>query len=342
MAASVQKDNAAAGESGEPIRGVGDAITDVEGVSVGHISLMDDDVQTGITVVIPTPNHIENALLFYGKYTDGDHAALTGFQVTEDFGLLSAPIFLTNLLSVGKIYNGALTNAFTRGSGLPTDGGWPPIIMGFDDRLLNNMNRRVLSEEHALEALVTAKTGPVTQGNVGAGVGAVSFGYKGGIGSASRSVRLEGKSFTVGSLVLANHGERKDLKDKSDSPSAENPFPSFLGVIATDAPLSSAALDSLASQAARGAEDCGSRRRPRGANTVVAFSTGHLVRGPDDGSKYKLFFQEADGVWELAQAAREATHAAIAKALSAAESLSGVDGKVVSNMPLSVIQTLDG
>lgn len=341
MASAVRKDTAAV-EIGVPGRGVNDAITDVGGVSVGHVSLSDDDVQTGVTVVMPTPTDAENALLFYGKHSDGDHAALTGFQVTDDFGLLSAPIFLTNLLSVGRIYNGALTNAFTRGSGLPTDGRWPPIIMGFDDRLLNNMNRRALSEEHALDALAAARTGPVMQGNVGAGRGAVSFGYKGGIGSASRIVRLAGKSFTVGSLVLANHGERKDLMDKSDSPSAENPFPSFLGVIATDAPLSTVALNSLASQAARGAEDCGSRRRPRGSYTVVAFSTGHLVRGPDDGSKYKLFFREADGVWELAQAAREATHAAIGKALSSAESLSGRDGKVISEMPESVIQTLDG
>lgn len=321
--------------------GINDAITDVEGVSVGHVTVVEDDVRTGITVVNPLPLDEENALLVYGKYSDGSRSELTGFQVIDDFGLLSAPIFMTNLMSVGKVYNGALTYAFSRGSGLPTEGGWPPIIMGFDDRALNNMTRRVLTEEHALKALENATFGPVPQGNTGAGAGAVSFGFKGGIGTASRIVRIGQTSYTIGSLVLANYGRSIEFGTELISSPVENPFPSMLCVVATDAPLSPHSMNSLAAFAARGAEDIGAGRRPRGSYSVVSFSTGHRFRSPDDGNRYTLRSEEGESVWELAHGARLATRASVVKALSAAESVRNSEGGMVSKVPEGVINEMD-
>ena len=322
------------------------AITDVAGVHVEHVTVRDGDVNTGVTVVVPYAEEDENALYFWGKHLVNSRGEMTGIQVLEDFGLLASPIFMVNLMSVGRIYNGALTYAFTRGSGLPTSGGWPPLVMGFDDRALNDVRRRVLTEAHALEALEKAASGPVEEGSVGAGTGAAAFGFKGGIGTASRRVDLGDAAYHVGVLTLAHQGRRDDLvidgipvgQALPDPPPLDNDYPSVLSVVATDAPLTPRHLNALAQHAAFGWTKTGSLTNPDDAGMALAFSTGIAVRSPDDDGEYRLAVLPDAQASALYPAAAEAATASILNALFKATTLTGRDGRTAEALPLDVLQ----
>ena len=324
------------------------AITDVAGVHVGHVTVRDGDVNTGVTVVVPYAEEAENALYFWGKYLVNSQGEMTGIQVLEDFGLLASPIFMVNLMSVGRIYNGALTYAFTRGKGLPTSGGWPPLVMGFDDRALNDLRRRVLTEAHALEALEKARSGPVEQGSVGAGTGATAFGFKGGIGTASRRVDLGEAAYHVGVLTLAHQGRRDDLVIDGISvgqalpaPSPlDNDYPAVLSVVATDAPLTSRHLNLLAQRAALGWTKTGSLTNPDDSGMAMAFSTGIAVRSPDEAGAYRLAVLPDAQVSALYTAAGEAATESVLNALFKATTLTGRAGRTAEALPLDAVRSV--
>ena len=164
--------------------GPSNAITDVTDVCVGHVTVSDGDVNTGITVVMPHEKNAGRAHYFYGSHILGCRSEMTGIQVLEDFGLMSSPVFLTNVMAIGRVYNGGITFGYGRGKGLPTNGGWPPIVAGIDDRYLNDLRRRSISDKHALDAIASASGENSEEGNVGASVGAMAFGFKGGIGTS--------------------------------------------------------------------------------------------------------------------------------------------------------------
>ena len=326
------------------------AITDVASVRIGHVTVRDGNVNTGITVVVPYGEEAENALYFWGKHTVNGRGEMTGVQVLEDFGLLASPIFLTNLTSAGRIYNGALTYAFTRGRGLPTSGGWPPLVMGFDDRALNDLRRRVVTEDHALEAVEKAQSGPVEEGTVGAGTGAVAFGFKGGIGTASRRVDLDDAAYHVGVLTLANHGRREDLVVEGvpvgaaipEPPPIPIPYPIVISVVATDAPLTPRHLDALARRVALGWTKTGSLADPNETGMVLAFSTGIAVRSPDEGVEYHLGLMTEAQTSDLYAAASEAAQESVLNALFKATTLTGSGGRTAEALPLDAVQQVIG
>ena len=310
------------------------AITDVPGVHVGQVSVRDGETNTGVTVVSPAAQDARNGLRFYGKHVSGSEGELTGFQVIDDFGLLSSPVFITNLMSVGRIYNGALTAAFKRASGLPTNGGWPPIVIGIDDRLLNDMRARVLTDAHAVDALATATTGPVRQGNVGAGAGVAAFGYKSGVGTSSRRIVIDENVFHVGVLSIPAHGGFGDIppvnapEGDADLP-VQIPFPIAGAVVATDAPLSSRQLDSLAGAAAEGLARIPVLGPARGSYIVVSFGTGLVIEEPDDDALYDLSFLSDNVMPDLRQAAVESSEESVFNALRAAMTIRTPAGRFV-------------
>ncbi len=250
-----------------------DDITDVAGVRVGHVT---PETGSGVTVVVPPG---EQTTYPWGCRIIGDPGVITGLAVLEDFGFMGSPVFLTGLMSAGRIYNGALTHAFSLDTGLPIGSGWPPIVIGVED------GRRVrnLKEEHALEAMQAAVAAPRPQGRVGAGAGAIAYGMRGGIGCAARWV--EGACI-VGILTLAAHGRRQDLVVRGarmearlrDIPIRDNPAPCAVSVIATDAPLGPRMLDRLCGSVARGWVDLGWSEGDSGV--AIAFSTGTASRVP--------------------------------------------------------------
>jgi D-aminopeptidase len=322
------------------------AVTDVPGVRVGHVTIRDGEVNTGVTVVVPYAEEAENALYCWGKHLVNSQGEMTGLQVVEDFGLMASPVFMTNLLSLGRIYNGAITYGFTRGKGLPIDGGWPPLVMGFDDRALNDLRRRVLTEAHALEAIEKAQPGAVEEGTVGAGTGATAFGFKGGIGTASRRVDLAAASYHVGILTLAHHGRRADLildgipvgRALPDPPPLDNAYPSVLGVVATDAPLTPRHLDALARRAVLGWTKTGSLTDPDASATVLAFSTGLVLRSPDEGPEYRRDVVADAQTADLYAAVTEAAEESVLNALFKATTLTGRAGRTAEAISRDAVE----
>jgi D-aminopeptidase len=321
------------------------AITDVKDVRVGHATLSRGNVQTGVTVVLPHEADAERALWFYGCHIFNGHGEATGIQVLEDFGMMSAPVFLTNATAVGRVYNGGITFGYGRDKGLPTDGGWPPIIMSIDDRYLNDLRERAVTEQHALEAVEKATGGVVDSGSVGAGTGAVAFGFKGGIGTSSRRVDLDASPTHVGMITLANHGRREELvingvtvgKKWKDATFANHEYCGVVGVVATDAPMSPRQLNHLAQRAVAGWQCIGGLLDSSTTAMVVAFSTGLRLESAEEAREHRLEFVPENRISAFYYAAAEAAEESVINALFRATTVTGRDGRVAQAVPVDTI-----
>ena len=317
------------------------AIPDVKGVRVGHAQVDDARGHTGVTVVIPYAADAPDVHYFYGSAVSCRHTEVTGIQVLEDFGLMSSPIFMTNLSAAGRVYNAGITYGYSRVDGLPTHGGWPPVVAGLDDRLLHPMRERLLTEADALSALSDAVTGPVAEGTVGAGTGAAAFGLKGGVGTASRTVMRGDQTVTVGVLVVINAGENADLTWKGKSighelmktPGPEVPFPSMISVLATDAAVTPLLLNALSRSVLSGARRTGLLARPGTDSISLAFSTG-IRLGVEERKRVHDLPVSETSVDTLIQAGSEALEEAVWNSLFAAEARTGPDGTTVHALPL--------
>ena len=302
-------------------RGAFNAVTDVPGVLVGHVSIRNGAVNTGITVVMPSD--AAQTSMPWGLHTVGSGLEVTGLAVIEDFGLLGSPIFIAPLISVGQIYDGALTYAFSLSKGLPIGSGWPPVVIGFDDGAVCDPRERALQCSHALEAIRAARPGPVVQGSVGAGTSAVAFGYKGGVGTASRTITAGGLTWTVGILSLAHQGQPGDL-GASDGGITNN-TPAVISVVATDAPLLPRHLNDIAERAASGWD----RIAPlAGSGIAVSFST----EAPSFSTN-----PPSEVLASLSAAAAEATAESIRNALLAAEPVVGRGGTRAETIPRALL-----
>ena len=268
--------------------GTENAITDVEGVLVGHAEVKERGLRTGITAVLPYPPTVERRRLCVGRWSLDSGDELTGLGVAEDFGTFSSPIVLAPAPAVGAVYDGLIQHGLGRDSGLSTVAGWPPVVMGVDDGLWNpaRVVHEIIREAYLTRALSEASAGPVDEGNAGIGQGLCAFDMKGGVGTASRLVEWRGTVYRVGALVAANGGELGELRVdgypvapllRADVPHGRLPD-SFVGVVATDAPLLPGQLDRLAGRAALGLNRVGLLTPATRAGLMLAFSTTTIVR----------------------------------------------------------------
>jgi len=196
------------------------AITDVAGVKVGHVTLIrgegplrpgEGPVRTGVTVIIPRED-VWHKKVQAGAFVLNGTGEMTGLAWVAESGFLEYPIALTNTLNVPRVANGVMSWMIKRYPGIGiSDDTLTPVIAECDDSRLNDSQGRHVSEQDVLTALEGATGGPVTEGNVGAGTGMVSYGFKGGIGTSSRRLSKEDGAYTVGVLVNANHGRREEL-----------------------------------------------------------------------------------------------------------------------------------
>jgi D-aminopeptidase len=306
---------------GELERGRHNAITDLEGVRVGHFTLVrGEDVRTGVTVVLPP------ALpLFAGAHRLNGNGELTGLEWIRESGLLTTPIALTNTHSVGVVRDALVASAVA-------EGGWSlPVVGETWDGVLNDVNGFHVTAEHVFEALREASSGPVTEGNVGGGTGMICHGFKGGIGTASRTV----DGFTVGVLVQANHGRRSRLQvngvpvgaelgaDQVPVPRRASPGAGSIIVLAgTDAPLLPHQCRRLAQRAALGVARTGGAGENSSGDLVLAFATGNRALSGDSEMVHVTMLPN-ERMDPLFYGVIEATEEAILNALLAAETMSG-------------------
>src|SRR5262245_28666433 len=270
------------------------AITDVAGVKVGHQTLISGEgplkpglgpIRTGVTVVIPRDD-VWHKKVSAGSFVLNGTGEMTGLAWVAESGFLEYPIALTNTLNVPRVANGVMTWMIRQYPEIGIDDDTlTPVVAECDDGRLSDIQGRHVSEQDVTTALDSAVSGPVREGTVGAGTGMVSYGFKGGIGTASRRLPSKEGGYTVGILVNANHGRRPELVVEglpvgklyeSLQPVAESLQPgqsegSIIVVIATDAPLDGRQLTRLAKRATLGLASTGSTARHGSVDFRLAF-----------------------------------------------------------------------
>jgi D-aminopeptidase len=307
------------------------AITDVEGVRVGHTTILEgDDVRTGVSVVLP-PEEV-----FAGAHRLNGNGEVTGLEWIRESGVLTTPIGLTNTFSVGVVRDAIVAAQHSAGRGE-----WHlPVVGETWDGRLNDIEGMHVRREHVFEALDGAEDGAVAEGSVGGGTGMVCHGFKGGIGTASRVVGR----FVVGALVQANHGRRQRLQVEGVPVGTEVgperiPLPprdgggagSIIVVVATDAPLLPHQCDRLAQRAALGVARTGGAGENSSGDFMLAFATGN--RGLTSGAaEIELTMLPNERIDPLFYAVIEATEEAIVNALLAAETMTGRGGTTVHRL----------
>jgi D-aminopeptidase len=326
------------------------AITDVAGVRVGQVTVLDgDSVRTGITAILPHGGNAYRDRVPAALHVGNGFGKLLGATQLAELGELETPILLTCTLCVWKAADAMVEWML----GLPDMGGVRsinPVVAETNDGGLNAIRARPITAAQVRTALTTATSGPVSEGSVGAGTGTAAFGWKGGIGTSSRKLPAALGGWTVGVLVQSNFGGvlqmmgapvgrelgrysfRTDTtRDRGDG--------SIIMVVATDAPLSDRNLERVAARAIMGLARTGSSASNGSGDYVIAFSTAESVRRPFDARRLtttEVANEEMSGVF---QAAVEATEEAIYNSLTMATPVSS-RGRTVDPLPLDRVREI--
>jgi D-aminopeptidase len=326
------------------------AITDVQGVMVGHTTLIHgDNVRTGVTAILPHGGNLFQEKVPGAVFVGNGFGKLAGSTQVNELGEIETPILLTSTLSVPRVADFLIDYMLS----LPENDkvqSVNPLVAETNDGYLNDIRGRHVSRDDVLAAIKGAKSGPVAEGSVGAGTGTVAFGFKGGIGTASRKLPPRLGGYTVGALVQTNFGGvltingapvgqalgRYYLKDELTG--GTNPDGSIIIVIATDAPLDARNLRRLASRGIMGLARTGAAGSNGSGDYVIAFSTGADVRiRPTDQNERNvprnLKTLANDAASPLFLAAIEATEEAIYNSLFRATTVTG-RGHTVEALPL--------
>lgn len=338
-----------------------DAITDVEGVRVGHVTLIKgEDVRTGVTAVVPHGGNLFREKVPAAVFVGNGFGKLLGSTQVEELGELETPILLTNTLNVPRVADALLEWML----GLPGNEevrSVNALVAETNDGQLNDIRGRHVGREEVFAALKNAKGGEVEEGSVGAGTGTVAFGFKGGIGTASRVVPARYGGYTVGVLVQTNYGgvltmngapvgrelgryflkedleparrvEQQDARPSLDDDRADG---SCIIVVATDAPLDARNLRRLAARAMLGLARTGSPSTNGSGDYVIAFSTAPPNRiKHGDTALRRVELLPNDSMSPLFLACVEATEEAVYNSLLRATTVTGRGGARVEALPI--------
>jgi len=326
-------------EIGSLPAGAHNAITDVDGVRVGHTTLIEGDaVRTGVTMVLPHDGNVWTDPVYAGYHRLNGNGEMTGLPWLEEAGLLYSPVGLTNTHSVGVVRD-ALVQLEVEELPDHVDTWALPVVAETWDGDLNDVDGFHVSAEHARAAYRNATTGPVAEGAVGGGTGMTSHDFKAGIGTSSRSV----SAWTVGVLVQANHGRRERFSVDGAPVGLEigtdvipgvgaRPAPgsgSIIGIVATDAPLLPLQCRRLAQRCALGVARTGGVGENGSGDLFLAFSTGNRSMGSlaaDAPAVATVRTLDNARMTPLFDAVVEATEEAILNSILAAETMTGKGG----------------
>ena len=324
--------------------GVYNAITDVANVKVGQYTIQKgDSVRTGVTAILPHEGNVFQQKVPAAIYIGNGFGKLIGYSQVKELGNIETPIILTNTLSVPTAADALIDYTIDQAENKEVRS-VNPIVGETNDGRLNDIRGRHVQKEHILEAIASAKTGMVQEGNVGAGTGTRCFGFKGGIGTSPRKLPADLGAYTVGVLVQTNFGgilqingvpigkelEQFYLKDQLEN----SPDGSCMIVVATDAPLDSRNLERLAKRAMLGLAKTGGIASNGSGDYIIAFSTAKDLRIPHSTSSVfrsgKVLRNEQ--MSPLFLATIEATEEAIINSLFAAEDMKS-NGAFIEALP---------
>ena len=319
------------------------AITDVAGVKVGHVTLnKGDSIRTGVTAILPH-NDIWKSRLFGAAHTIHGNGEATGVARINQAGWIESPILLTNTLSVGAVHDGVVRYIIKR---YPDDNIVLPIVAECYDGGLNDISGLHVKPEHAIEAIEKAASGPVTEGCVGGGTGMRTYGFKAGIGTASRVLPQNRGGWKVGVLVNANGGRRHQLsidgvpvgRALAVNQSKPGRDGSFIIVIATDAPLSHRQLKQLAIRATHGLARTGTPSTDSSGEFVIAFSTANVFPRNTENGTFKINMVVNSRLSSLFEATIEATEEAVINSMTMATTMTGRNGRTMHAIPLDPLK----
>ena len=334
------------------------AITDVAGVTVGQTTLIEDlenghKVRTGVTAILPRGRDSITTPAFAGSFVLNGAGEMTGRAWIEESGILEGPVMLTNPHSVGAVHEATIAWRVHHGKADASGYWWStPVVAETWDGELNDVNGFHVNAEHVDAALDGATGGPVAEGNVGGGTGMTCHGFKCGIGTSSRRVKVEGRAYAVGALVQANYGTRSSLRIagvpvgqhlKESGPRKETSSDADKGsiiiVVATDAPLLPNQLDRIAKRAGMGLARMGSFAGNGSGDIFLAFSTAN-AKAMDSADVHATEFLDNGNLDPLFEATAQATEEAIVNAMVAARDMVGNDGHSAKALPQDALVAL--
>jgi D-aminopeptidase len=347
-------------------------IIDVAGIEVGQVTLIQGSgklevgrgpVRTGVTAIFPRGKATDAPPVFAGVFSLNGNGEMTGAAWIEESGFLEGPIVLTNTHSVG-VARDAIIAWQTRKKelGEATSVHWSlPVVAETWDGWLSDINGFHVKPEHVFAALDGARSGVVAEGSVGGGTGMVSYEFKAGIGTASRRLSSDLGGYTLGVLVQANHGVRRQLviagvpvgreigggsrrfagNDPHDLAGLSvGETGSILIIIATDAPLLPHQLKRIARRASLGLARTGAVSGNGSGDIFLAFSTANLGAGRDEGPPVSLHALSNEGMSPLFESTVEAVEEAIINALVASDTMIGRDDHKAEGIPVARLQEI--
>ena len=314
-----------------------DKISDVPGVTVGHCTLADGEVQTGVTALLPHQGDIFHDKVMAASHVINGFGKTTGLVQIDELGTLETPILFTNTLSVGTVETALVKYMLDKTPDIcETTGSVNPVVCECNDGGLNDIRGLHVTEENALAALADCRA-DFAEGAVGAGRGMRCHGLKGGIGSASRVVELDGKQYTIGALVLSNHAVFDDLVvagtpiqsllDAHIPPHEDKG--SIITVLATDIPLSERQLRRLCHRALVGLSRTGSFCGNGSGEIVIAFTTANRVPHYSEKAILPMGMLHDDAINPLFRAVAECVEESVLSSLLHAETVTGYHGRTV-------------
>ena len=325
------------------------AVTDVNGIEVGHTTLISGEgalkvgvgpVRTGVTAILPRGKESRDAV-FAATFDLNGNGEMTGTHWVDDSGFLDGPVMITNTHSVGVVRDAVIQWKVKRGEADMEGYFWSlPVVAETWDGYLNDINGFHVTAADAIHALDVAHSGVVEEGSVGGGTGMVCNGFKGGIGTSSRVLSGKDGGYTVGVLVQCNYGVRDQLRiagvnvgrEVQLPKTSDNDVGSIIIVVATDAPLIPTQLKRVARRVALGLGRDGSYSGDGSGDLFIAFSTANPgAIGPK--GLHQITMMPNDELDPIFLATVQATEEAVVNAMVAAETMTGINGHKVIGLP---------
>lgn len=348
---------------GELSPGENNAITDVPGVMVGQTTLIEGQgnlkpgrgpVRTGVTIVLPHSGNLFREKVSAAVYTLNGFGKAFGFEQIRELGVIESPLALTNTLNVGLVADALIQYSIQQNPEIGINAGSVNVVVGeTNDGYLNDIQGRHVHTEHVFAAIEKASKTHVVEGAVGAGTGTVCFGWKGGIGTASRVLPAALGGFVLGALVQTNFGSSRDLlvrgipigrllsppqkpPDHSNAQPGSSDQGSVMIILATNAPLDSRQLKRLCLRSAAGLARTGSSYGHSSGDFVIAFSTTRrMIHNPQSlVQPQDSLVDEARGMQGLFKAVAESVEEAVLNSLCRADSMVGRDNHTAYGLPL--------
>ncbi|UFT98192.1 P1 family peptidase [Radiobacillus kanasensis] len=322
---------------GEMNTGPKNSITDVRDITVGQVTLSDQNIQSGVTAILPHLGNIFQEKVLASTHVINGFGKTTGAIQIGELGTIETPIILTNTLSVGLASDALIDYMLEQNPEIGrTTGTVNPIVGECNDMFLNDIRAKVITKEHIMEAIQTAST-EVTEGTVGAGTGMLCYSLKGGVGTSSRIIDLEHGSYTLGVLVVSNFGILRDLtirgnpigktlKERILQSWEEKDKGSIMMIVATDLPVSERQLNRILKRTNTGLARTGSIITNGSGEIAIGFSTANKIPHQKSHTLHTLHTIHEEEMDAAFRAVGEATEEAVLNSLVTATAVTGRDG----------------